>query len=135
MTNLTPQMIEKAKAAESVEELLAIAKAEGIEMTADEAATYFAQLNPASGELDDDELDNVAGGACAKKEQARDAKEAVRTLPCPKCGNIGCYRLIGRKKDETTFYCVKCDVISWTLAEEDNTILHTNFNHYYIMTP
>lgn len=33
-------------------------------MTEDEAATYFAQLNPKSGELDDDELDAVAGGGC-----------------------------------------------------------------------
>jgi predicted ribosomally synthesized peptide with nif11-like leader len=62
MKNLKPEMIEKAKAVESAEELLAIAKANGVEMTADEAKTYFAQLNPKSGELDDDELDNVAGG-------------------------------------------------------------------------
>ena len=63
MKNLTPEMIEKAKAAKSAEELLALAKANGVEMTADEAATYFAQLNPTSGELSDDDLDNVAGGA------------------------------------------------------------------------
>ena len=63
MTNLTPEMIEKAKTAKSAEELFEIAKAGGVEMTADEAATYFAQLNPKSGELDDDDLDNVAGGA------------------------------------------------------------------------
>ena len=62
MKNLTPEMIEKAKAAKSAEELLEIAKANGVELTADEAATYFAQLNPKSGELDDDDLDNVAGG-------------------------------------------------------------------------
>ena len=62
MKNLTPEMIEKAKAAKSAEELLEVAKAGGVEMTADEAATYFAQLNPKSGELDDDLLDGVAGG-------------------------------------------------------------------------
>ena len=39
-------MIEKAKAAKSAEELLSLAKESGVEMTADEAATYFAQLNP-----------------------------------------------------------------------------------------
>ena len=65
MKNLTPEMIEKAKAAKSAEDLLALAKENDIEMTADEAATYFAQLNPKSGELNDDDLDNVAGGACA----------------------------------------------------------------------
>ena len=50
--------------AKSAEELLELAKANGVEMTADEAAAYFAQLNPKSGELDDDELDAVAGGGC-----------------------------------------------------------------------
>ena len=64
MTNLTPEMIEKAKAAKSAEELLEIAKANGVEMNEDEAKTYFAQLNPKSGELNDDDLDSVAGGAC-----------------------------------------------------------------------
>ena len=64
MKNLNPEMIEKAKAAKSAEELLTLAKSNGVEMTEDEAATYFAQLNPKSGELDDDDLDNVAGGAC-----------------------------------------------------------------------
>ena len=60
-------MMEKARAAKTAEELLEIAKANGVEMTADEAATYFAQLNPKSGELDDDDLDAVAGGACGNK--------------------------------------------------------------------
>ena len=63
MKNLTPEMIEKAKAAKSAEELLELAKENGVEMTADEAKTYFAQLGPKSGELDDDDLDAVAGGA------------------------------------------------------------------------
>ena len=62
MKNLTPEMIEKAKAAKSAEELLALAKDNGVEMTSDEAALYFAQLSPKSGELDDDDLDAVAGG-------------------------------------------------------------------------
>jgi len=62
MININAEMIEKAKVAKTAEELLEIAKANGVEMTADEAATYFAQLNPKSGELDDDELVNVSGG-------------------------------------------------------------------------
>ena len=62
MKKLTPEMIEKAKVAKSAEELLELAKANGMEITADEAATYFAQLNPKSGELNDDDLDLVSGG-------------------------------------------------------------------------
>ena len=66
MTNLTPEMIEKAKVAKTAEELYEIAKANGVEITEDEAKTYFAQLNPKSGELDEDDLDNVSGG-CGQK--------------------------------------------------------------------
>ena len=48
MKNFNAEMIEKAKAAKSAEELLALAKENNVEMTADEAATCFAQLNPKS---------------------------------------------------------------------------------------
>lgn len=55
------ELIEKAKTAKTAEELLAMAKAENIEMTAEEAAKVFAQLHK-TGELSDEELDNVSGG-------------------------------------------------------------------------
>ena len=61
---LTKELIEKAKTAKSAEELLAMAKAENINFTAEEAAKAFAELNK-TGELSDEELDNVAGG-CGK---------------------------------------------------------------------
>jgi predicted ribosomally synthesized peptide with nif11-like leader len=89
MKNLTPEMIEKAKAAKSAEELLEVAKANGIELTADEAATYFAQLNPKSGELDDDALDGVAGGCGGSTSDYPANGTRVRVIngdKCPKCG-------------------------------------------------
>ena len=55
------ELIEKAKTAKTAEELLAMAKAENIEMTAEEAEKAFAELNK-TGELSDEELNNVAGG-------------------------------------------------------------------------
>ena len=61
MKNLTPELIAKAKAAKSAEELLELAGANGIELTEGEAETYFAQLN-ANGAVSDEELDVVAGG-------------------------------------------------------------------------
>jgi len=64
MKNFTPEQIEQAKQAKSVEALLALAKELDIELTEEEAKLYFEQLNPASGELSDDELDDVSGGAC-----------------------------------------------------------------------
>ena len=57
----TDEILEKAKTAKSAEELLAMAKIENIEVSAEEAAKAFAELNK-TGELSDDELDNVAGG-------------------------------------------------------------------------
>ena len=135
MENFNAEMIEKAKAAKSAEELIALAKESGVEMTADEAATCFAQLNPKSGELNDDDLDAVAGGACARTEQARDAQDAVSSMPCPRCGAIGDWAVLHKLKDCTDFYCANCKVIVWTKAEENNSILHTNNNFYYPMTP
>ena len=63
---LTNELIEKAKTAKTAEELLAMAKAENIEMTAEEAAKVYAELHK-TGALSDEELDNVSGG-CDKIE-------------------------------------------------------------------
>ena len=57
----TPEQMNKAKSAKSAEELLEMAKAEGVAMTADEAAKYFADLHT-EGELNEDELATIAGG-------------------------------------------------------------------------
>ena len=51
---LTQEMMEKSRAAKSADELLEIAKANGVELTADEAKTYFEQIS--SCQLDEDLL-------------------------------------------------------------------------------
>ncbi len=53
------ELIAKLKEAKSADEILALAKENGIEL--DEENELFAELN-ASGELSDDNLDKVAGG-------------------------------------------------------------------------
>ena len=58
---LAKELIEKAKTANTAEELLAMAKAENIELSAEGAEKAFAELNK-TGELSDEELDNVSGG-------------------------------------------------------------------------
>ena len=83
----TPELIEKAKAAKSAEDILAIAKENGIALSEDEAKTYFERLNT-SGELSDDELDSVAGG-CGP------------FTSCPNCG-----RNIAMKDGK--YYCRNC---------------------------
>ena len=59
---LTKEMIAKAMQCKTVDELMALAKAEGFEITKDEAEAYFAEL--ADVELDEKALRNVAGGTC-----------------------------------------------------------------------
>lgn len=59
---LTKEMIEKAMQCETAEELIALAKSEGIELTKEEAEAYLAELD--DFELDNSMLKNVAGGSC-----------------------------------------------------------------------
>ena len=58
---ISKELLEKAKTAKSAEELLAMAKAEGFELPEGEAKTVFSKLNK-TGELSDEELNNVSGG-------------------------------------------------------------------------
>ena len=57
----TNEMIQKAKQASSAEELLAMAKEEGVALAAEEAEKYFAFLQ-GGNELPDEALEAVAGG-------------------------------------------------------------------------
>ena len=107
---MNKELLEKAKCAKNAEELMALAKENGMEMTEESANAYLDLLHSqnselAYGELADDELDNVSGGGCYK-----DGKLVVSichrckyfkckrcgkryTLPChgePSCGNC-CY--------------------------------------------
>ena len=68
--NVSKELLEKAKTAKKAEELIEMAKAENIELSAEEAAKAFAELNK-TGELSDDELDNVAGG-CGDSNKSGD---------------------------------------------------------------
>ena len=62
---LTTEQIAKAMACETVEELMALAKAEGIELTKEEAEAYMAELE--DFELDEATLSKVAGGGMCWK--------------------------------------------------------------------
>ena len=57
---LTKEQIEKAMACETAEELMAVAKAEGITLTKDEAEAYMAEMT--DFELDEKMLKKAAGG-------------------------------------------------------------------------
>lgn len=74
----TKELIEKAKRAKSAEELLELAKIENIELTATEAEQAFENLHK-SGELADDELDNVSGG-CGNPSPIGEVKSADQVV-------------------------------------------------------
>ena len=59
---LTKEMLEKAMQCKTADELIALAKTGGYEITKDEAEAYLAEL--ADVELDDKQLKKVAGGGC-----------------------------------------------------------------------
>ena len=63
---LTKEQIEKAMACNTAEELMAAAKAEGFDITKDEAEAYMAEL--ADFELDEATLSRAAGGFCYTKK-------------------------------------------------------------------
>ena len=69
-SELTVEQLSKALECKTAEELMALAKTEGYDITKDEAEAYLAEM--ANYELDSKELDKVAGGgadcwqACAQ---------------------------------------------------------------------
>ena len=60
-SKLTKDMLAKAAKCETADELVALAKAEGMEITRAEAESYLAELS--DYELDSKALDKVAGGS------------------------------------------------------------------------
>ena len=60
--DITKEMLAKAMQCRNADELIALAKTRGMEMTREEAEAYMAEL--ADFELDADTLQNVAGGGC-----------------------------------------------------------------------
>ena len=57
---LTKEMFEKAMQCKTADELIALAKTAGCEITKEEAEAYLAEMKDM--ELDDERLKNVAGG-------------------------------------------------------------------------
>ena len=59
-SKLSPEMMRKALHCETADELLALAKANGVDITKEEAEAYIAELE--NQELDDEQLMKIAGG-------------------------------------------------------------------------
>lgn len=86
---ITLEQLVKIKEAKTSEELLALARTEGVSLTEAEANEYFTRLNPPVGELTDQELEDVSGGGCGG-EDAQSPKMRVigkkLGCRCPQCG-------------------------------------------------
>jgi ribosomal protein L12E/L44/L45/RPP1/RPP2 len=78
---LTKEQLLKAAACKTTDELMKVAKTEGVELTKDEAEAYLAEL--ADVELDDELLKKAAGGVC----WTNCPKEAE--CPGHACGTVG----------------------------------------------
>ncbi len=106
---LTPELLEKAKLAKSAEELIALAKENGEQLTAEEANTYFAQLHK-SGELADDELDQVAGGCDDDDDRERchgyPVIQSTSTETCEYFSERFDYGIVSGPCDDC-YYCCK----------------------------
>ena len=74
---LSHEIVEKIKSAGSPDEVLAIAKECNVEMTPDEAKSYFEQIN--SHELDEDLLVNVSGGWIIMDDSAKNEEKEQKS--------------------------------------------------------
>ncbi len=83
MTIFNVDAFERAKAADTLEEFMAVIESSGAKMTPNEAQKLFSAIK-AEGEISDDDLDSVAGGAT---DAAADFENlADHNYSCPKCG-------------------------------------------------
>ena len=125
---LSSELIAKAKETKTPEELMAFAKENGEEMTEESAKAYFDLIHPQSGEVSDDELDNVSGGGC----HADDGREIVTVCHgctgflCKKCG-VGYTKYLGAavcKGCGRIAYCNRCKYCTYEkglwLCNKDN---------------
>ena len=76
---LTKEQVAKAMACKTAEELMAMAKAEGIELTKEEAEAYMAEMDDV--ELDSDTLKQVAGGGLSYCSDLFTFKKAPEGCP------------------------------------------------------
>ncbi len=121
---MTNELIAKAKACKSADELLALAKENNMEMTAEEAAENYAILNN-EGELSDDELSGASGGGCKNEKKYNhpepgDVCKRIDGEGCYKCGckyfhyrgSIG----TGQGTAQYNFWCVNCGTLNKHIA-------------------
>ena len=79
---MTKEALEKAMTCETPEALIAMAKEEGVELTAEEAKTYMEQIEGLDVELSDEQMKEVAGGEFTWKKCSSHRCGSVSCLGC-----------------------------------------------------
>ena len=118
----TPEMLAKAKAAKSAEELRTLAAENGITITEEEAKAYFAQLHKeftslADAALADEELENVSGGSSCKDGRTYSSEWPYHLITT--AGNSCPAYIEGPKKNKilavkgTCWHCALSETKGW----------------------
>ena len=128
---LSKELLEKAQMAKSPEELIQMAKTENIDLSAEEAAKYFAELHK-TGELSDEELDNVAGGCGGEEITEPKYKEGDLVwisggFACYTCGRYRAFKVteVHRSpvgKHTYSVACPDCGEKWWNANVEEDSI-------------
>lgn len=109
-------MLLQARKAQNAQEILALAKDNGLELSEEGANAYFEQLHK-TGELADDELDHVAGGGCYEIGGNRLVVTTINS-----CGYWACEDCGGG--DTSAGY----PEMPYHRCKEDGPITHRNLN-------
>ena len=112
---MTPELLKKARMAKSAAEIMDLAKEVGMSIDLEEANGFLKQLHT-EGEMADDELDNVSGGACGMNQKIMgmtNASVGTGEGPCcPACGNSLKFGMknADEKGNYDVVYCFNCNI-------------------------
>ena len=96
---MNKELLAKAKEAKNPDELMSLAKENGVELTEESAKAYFNKLHPKTGELSDSELDNVSGGCGGGYDASRPhPRFTVGQSVLYICGWLGANRITASAK-------------------------------------
>lgn len=106
---MTQDLLAKAKACKTPEELLSLARENGLELTETQAKDYYAKLNPGNEEIADEELSSVSGGGCGSEPEPEpeppQESNFISYIPCPRCKENRWYV---RKENPRLLKCRGC---------------------------
>ena len=120
---------EKAKTAGSAQELLNIAKAEGVAMTEEQAEELFDLFHPQTGELSDNELLSVSGGGCGGGEKETNYKKIHSTDPA--CIYYQCDRCKGGQYSHTATCRIAINALDPDSSGLGRLFYNTCYGCYY----